>query len=42
MKKINMEENDEVLKMVKYYHNKVKNLDNVILSIYTKRVNFLT
>jgi len=42
MKKMNVEENNEALKMLKCYHNKVKNSDNIIFRTYTKRVNFLT
>jgi hypothetical protein len=42
MKKMNMQENDKVLKVVRYYNNRAKNLDNTISTLQNnKRVNFL-
>jgi len=42
MKKMNMQENDKVLKIVRYYNNRAKNLDNTISTLQNnKRVNFL-
>lgn len=42
MKKMNMQENDKVLKIVRYYDNRAKNLDNTISTLQNnKRVNFL-
>ena len=42
MKKMNMQENDKVLKVVRYYNNRAKNLDNTISTLQNnKRVNLL-
>ena len=42
MKKMNMQENDKMLKVVRYYNNRAKNLDNTISTLQNnKRVNFL-
>lgn len=42
MKKMNMQENDKVLKIVRYYDNRAKNSDNTISTVQSsKRVNFL-
>jgi hypothetical protein len=39
---MNMQENDKVLKVVRYYNNRAKNLDNTISTLQNnKRVNFL-
>ena len=39
---MNMQENDKVLKIVRYYNNRAKNLDNTISTLQNnKRVNFL-
>jgi hypothetical protein len=39
---MNMQENDKVLKIVRYNNNRAKNLDNTISTLQNnKRVNFL-
>jgi hypothetical protein len=40
MKKMNVIENNEVLKMLKDHGNKVKKLDNEILGMHRKIVNY--
>ena len=42
MKKMNVQKNDKVLKIVRYYDKRVKNSDNTISTVQSsKRVNFL-